>query len=154
MKLARLTKWVITTLWLSSTTLYAAPSIYISDAWINAAPPVAKNLAGYLQLSNHSQATRLLQQASSPDFARVEFHASVVTQDRARMEARENITIAVGETIHFAPGGLHLMLINKKRSLGVGDTVAVTLVFDNGQQTILMPVKRASIEQPLHHQHH
>ena len=39
---------------------------------------------------------------------------------------------AAGETVRFAPGGLHIMLHGLKRPLAVGDEVPVTLLIEGG----------------------
>jgi copper(I)-binding protein len=59
------------------------------------------------------------------------------------MRPLENgLAIAPGKTVKFAPGGLHLMMIDLKNPLKQGDKVAVTLEFEKaGKVTASLDVQ-------------
>ena len=108
----------------------------IHDAWIPEAPPRVTALAGYMTIENGSGNARTLLGASGTHFERVEIHQTVYEKDTglARMIARDQIDIAPGERFRFEPGGYHLMLVNPKKALKDGQTVPLTLVFDDGSR--------------------
>jgi len=41
------------------------------------------------------------------------------------------VPLPTGEKVEFAPGGLHIMLVNLSRNLEIGETVNITLHFKN-----------------------
>jgi len=54
------------------------------------------------------------------------------------------IPVAPGEGVELRPGGLHLMLMNLRASLVEGDTLVLSLYFEEaGYQEILVPVRAA-----------
>lgn len=135
-------------------------TLRLSDAWIRHAPPSAQHHAGYFILANSGNSARYLVAAESPDYAKVELHASRVVDGVVSMEPAGDLEIIPGQAISFAPGGLHLMLIGPKTPTKVGSTVALTLVLRDGAR---LPVKaivktgdRSARQQPHQHdtQHH
>ena len=66
--------------------------------------------AGYFVLHNNgSEAIRIVA-ASSPEFASVSLHESIVTDGLSHMEAIATLEVAAGESVTLEPGGKHLML--------------------------------------------
>lgn len=52
-----------------------------------------------------------------------------------------DVALPAGETVEFAPGGDHLMLVDVSRDLDPGDNVTVTLVFErHGEVTVQAPI--------------
>jgi hypothetical protein len=133
-----------------------SPTVKISGAWIAEAPPTATVLAGYMQLENASDQVVILKGAESQDFKGIEIHETVVNADKVSMVAHETLSVPAGETVSFAPGGFHLMLIGAKKPLKDGDTVEVVLHFQAGvSQTVKMEVKKRSMDNADDHsQHH
>lgn len=88
-------------------------------------------MAGYMELRNHGDGLIRLREASSDAFARVMIHRTRVENGQARMVHQgDGVAIAPGETIEFAPRGLHLMLMQPRDELQVGDSVEVVLRFE------------------------
>jgi len=110
----------------------AQERLELTDAWIRLAPPSAHHHAGYLTLVNGGKDARQLVGAASPDYAKVELHASRVSGGIATMEPVAQVEIAAGQSVKFAPGGLHLMLIGPKAPQKEGASVAFTLSFADG----------------------
>jgi copper(I)-binding protein len=121
----------------------AEGGIRVSDAWVRAAPSVVQVHAAYLTISNHGSNTRQLVGVESRDYAKVELHASQVTNGVATMAPVAQVEIAAEQAVRFAPGGLHLMLIGPKTAPPPGGEVSLTLVFDDGTR---LPVS-ASVRQ-------
>ncbi|TPW10797.1 MAG: hypothetical protein FD130_2122, partial [Halothiobacillaceae bacterium] len=81
---------------------------------------------------------------SSPAFASIEIHESQQHGDMLHMEQHKELAIAAHHRVVFAPNGLHLMLIDPQRPLRAGESVAVTLQFDQSPAiTVSLPVKGA-----------
>lgn len=123
--------------------LYAA-NLVVSNAWIRLLPGDLP-LAGYAHVVNSSTHEVTLVSASSPDFTTVQFHQSMNHAGMEEMVHLEQIRIAAGKNLDFAPGGYHLMLMGRKHPLAVGQHVALTLHFaDGSKQTIQFVVKGAA----------
>ena len=58
-------------------------------------------------------------------------HESTLVNGQSTMRAHEPLRIAPGETVRFAPGGLHIML-TLKRPLAPGDEVPLVLQLEGG----------------------
>lgn len=108
--------------------------VMVHGAWIREAPPISRTLAGYMSVENRSSQGYTLVGASSPDFARVMLHETEIRDGVARMAHRAEVRIAAGNTAVLAPGGLHLMLMQPKRTLRAGDRVSVELLFAGGRR--------------------
>jgi copper(I)-binding protein len=127
-----------------------ADDITVRDAWVREAPPGAAVLAAYLTLENHSERARQLVAARSPDFDRIEIHATVVRDGVASMMALETLDIEARGRTALAPGGTHLMLIGPHRPLSAGQRVALTLVFAGGETLELTVPVRSRAAEPEH----
>jgi len=102
-----------------------------SQAWIRVLPGDLP-LAGYLVLSNPGEQTLTLVGAHSPAFRQIEMHQSLEQSGVARMMMLEHIAIPPGGRLTFAPGGYHLMLFGRTRTLQAGEEVPITLEFADG----------------------
>ena len=105
----------------------AAGRLKVERAWIRAAPPGATMLAGYAVLHNSGDAPVIVHAASSPDFGAVSIHETIEVDAVERMQAVEQVEIAPGSTVTFAPGGKHFMLMRPSRSLVSGAAVTIHL---------------------------
>ncbi len=128
-------------------------SIDASDGWMRAMPPGQPTAAAYLTLSNPADSTVVLLAASSSLAGKVEIHRSFQQDGMWRMRRLADLPIPAGERAELAPGGAHLMMFDMKQALREGDTLPVTLEFDNGQ-TIEMNIEVRAIGAGSGHQHH
>lgn len=136
------------------TSLYAISdsAILVRDAWLREAPPGVQVLAAYLTLDNPGAKERQLVAVFSPDFAKIEMHASEIRAGVARMIALDTLPIAPRSVVRLAPGGQHLMLLHPRRTLAAGDRVKLQLRFDSGMRlTVVAPVRRAEPGAEHHH---
>ena len=110
---------------------YRAGSLVIEAPWSRATPGGAKVGSGYMRIVNRgSEPDRLIggTAAVAGGFA---VHETTNVDGVARMRPVESgVLIRPGETVEFKPGGLHAMLLDLKRPLKQGETVAGTLVFE------------------------
>jgi copper(I)-binding protein len=101
------------------------------DAWIRATPGVDV-AAAYLTLHNAGTQAVVVSGVRSPAAAAAMIHETSLVNGVSTMRPREPLRVAAGETVRFAPGGLHIMLHGLKRPLAVGDEVPVTLLMEGG----------------------
>jgi len=100
-------------------------SVKIADAWVRAPAPGQKTAGAYVALTSDRDASIVA--AGSPAAARVEMHSTTTEGGVMRMRASPRIELPAGKTVKLAPGGIHLMLIDVKQPLKVGDKVPLTL---------------------------
>lgn len=129
----------------SSTSSFAADKVKIKNAWVSEAPPMAKALAGYLEIHNKTDKSVMLRSISSPDFERSELHKTEIHEGMARMTPVSSLMIKANSKIIFEPGGLHLMLINPRKTVKAGDKLEMTLHLTNDTKlTFKATVKKMS----------
>ncbi len=111
-----------------------AKDLLVENPWIRQAPPTARNLAGYVKLTNSKNEAIHLQAVGSPLFTRVELHVTTIENGMMRMKEIENLTIKPHETMEFEPGGKHFMLIKPKQPIKAGLIVPVILQSNDGEK--------------------
>ncbi|MEZ6024192.1 MAG: copper chaperone PCu(A)C [Hyphomonadaceae bacterium] len=106
------------------------PAITLVDPWAGATPDGATVGAGYVVLRNEGDGADRLVSATSPRAGHVELHEMRMEGDMMRMSPVEAIDVpAHGETA-LAPGGLHIMFIDIPAPLAEGESIPVTLHFE------------------------
>lgn len=113
---------------------FADGEIQVRDPWVQAAPPNVKVMAAYLEINNSGKKPRALISAASPAFDQVGIHRSMTHGNMVHMEQLKDLTLPPQTSVSFKPGGLHLMLMDAKKPLGVGDQVPITLFFKGGEK--------------------
>ena len=130
-------------------------SIQITDAWISEAPPTVSVLAGYLNIQNNTANKITLLSASSPDFAKVEIHRSIIKDEMVSMEKQNSLEIPAGKTIKLSPGDFHLMLFDPSKPMRSGKHTEIHLSFsDDIKQIIKANVERRHGSEDHSHHHH
>jgi copper(I)-binding protein len=129
----------------------AAQSISIKNPYVRAVPPGQPNSAAFMALHNDSTHTYAIVSAESPAASIVELHNHVMEEGMMKMRQVEKIDLpAKGEAI-LQPGGLHVMLIGLKDQLQVGQSVDITLQFDDGSsKQIQAPVQKIQMKMHKH----
>lgn len=146
--------WIIFVTLFTTASIQASEPVKITDAWIPEAPPVVKVMAGYLKITNASKNDIVITQVKSADFETVEIHQTVEKDGMARMLKQDKLVVPAGSEVVFQRGGLHLMLINKKRALKKGDKVILSFSVGESRYRVAAEVKEAAIEDHSHHHHH
>lgn len=123
----------------------AGGPLMADNAWIREAPPGAAAMAGYMNLMNPGDKAVILVGASSPAFAKVMLHRTVMDEGVAKMVHQNQIEIPAKGTVTFEPNGYHLMLMKPKQQLKVGDKVEVTLEFKDGTTQVVTHEVRAGM---------
>jgi periplasmic copper chaperone A len=117
--------------------------IHIDDAWVRPAPMAGGTGAAYMQISNGGPGDDRLMGVRA-DFAQsVEIHESVHHDGMASMHSVDAIDLPAGGTITLETGGYHAMLIDIAEPLQAGDTVVLTLIFEQAGEIEITAEVRA-----------
>lgn len=136
-------KCVLACLLLFAAATQADKAIKVHDAWIRHIPG-DRPVAGYFVVENKGNIDRELVSASSIGFGIIEIHESIEQDGTASMRPVESVTVPAVGRVEFQPGGYHLMMMQRKRDLRVGDVIPVTLEFaDGGSQAAVFAIKPA-----------
>lgn len=120
-----------------------AAGVEVSDPWVRAMPPSAAVAAGYLTLHNAAARPLRLLAVESPMASVVEIHEMRSANGMMQMRhLTEGLLIEPGQTVQLEPGGLHLMFMDPTATFSAGDSVPLTLRFDDAPSiTLDAPVR-------------
>lgn len=97
--------------------------------------PGARNGGGFLTIVNHGKTDERIVAAISPACGHVELHTMRMENNLMRMREVSDIALPAGQTVRMQPGsGYHLMLMDLKQPLKLGDLVPVTIKLASGAQ--------------------
>lgn len=115
----------------------------VEDAWIRLPPAAAPVVGGYLTLRNPGAQDDRLLAVRSPAAERVEIHEMRMDGDMMQMrELSDGLQLPAGQTVSLEPGGTHLMFMQPRTGLSVGDEVEAVLVFEAaGEQAVRFQVR-------------
>ena len=91
-------------------------------------------LAGYARIDNTCAAPVEIVSASSPAFADVSLHETRIENGISRMRPLANLPLAAHGSIAFAPGRLHLMLMEPTKPMKAGDHVSIDFTLRDGRR--------------------
>lgn len=115
------------------TTEYEAPLV-ATDVVVYQSVPGNPMRAGYLVLTNNTDATITIDRVTSPQFGMVEMHESLLENGIAKMQALPALAVPPFDTVRFEKGGKHLMLM---RPIDVFDSVTLNFYSND---TLLLSV--------------
>jgi len=140
----------------------SAGDITIEEAWVRPAFFEGGNGAAYMLITNSGDTDDVLLSASTDIAGAVELHESMIgsmedmqegemgdmesmdemegMDDMAMMVPLENIPVPAGESVALQVGGMHIMLIDIQDIPEVGDSVAITLNFENAGEVVVNAV--------------
>jgi periplasmic copper chaperone A len=125
----------------------AVPQIEIGQPWARATPGASKIGAVYLAIRS-ATADRLVS-ASAPVAARAELHESAMAGMVMKMRRLPAVAIPAGQTVAFAPGGMHIRLVGLKAPLREGQLFPLTLTFAKaGPETVTVRVGKVGAMGP------
>jgi len=107
-----------------------AADLQVRDAWARATPPGAGVAAVYLTIVGGDVADTLLA-AKTDRAAMTQVHAVTESDGMSRMREAGGVAVPPGASVAFAPGSLHLMLMNLATPLVAGQRFVVTLTFEH-----------------------
>lgn len=108
-----------------------AGELVVDNVSANLSLPTATG-AVYMRITNGSDQDDALLGATVPGCGVIELHEMSMDGDVMRMRPVEGgrIEVPAGATVMLERGGLHVMCIDKTTEYAVGDTVPVTLEFE------------------------
>ena len=127
----QLTLAVLSALLMMACSQVQAP-LTASDVVVTRSVPGMLMSAGYFELTNNSRQAISISHVTSPQFASVQMHETIIKDEVARMVPLEILNLPPGETVSFEPGGKHLMLMRP-----ADDIDSVTLEFFAGESLLL-----------------
>lgn len=128
----------------SSSLALAAAGPVLSNGWIRV---LTQQLpaAGYFLLTNPGDRALLLTAATSPACGNLMLHESIETNGTVQMTMVKSIVVPAHGRLEFRPGGYHLMCMSPESQLAPGNTVPVSLHFQDGASvTANFQVKNAT----------
>lgn len=115
-------------------------AIVVEAVWGRPLPNMAQNGAFYMTITNNTGQDDVLQSVRTEACGMVELHRSSVN-DEGVMQMRpvegQTLPIRSGQTVALAPNGLHVMCMNVPQPFETGQTIPLTLVFENAGEMAL-----------------
>jgi len=100
------------------------------------------NSAIYLSIVNSGSSPDRLLGGETPAARALEIHESFLQGDVMRMREVEGVEVPAKGRVELRPGGLHFMLLDLHQPLTAGDTIALTLIFqERGPMVLRVPVQ-------------
>lgn len=116
--------------------------LIIENAYVRDNPGPAPTAAAYMTIRNSGESADALVGVATPDAGMASLHRMVESDGMTRMRHSERMEIPAGGSLRLEPGNTHIMLMQVKRTLAPGDTVAMTLEFETAPpQTLQLPVR-------------
>jgi len=114
--------------------------IEVTEGYVRRLPPGVVNTAAFMRILNRGDADRVLVGGSTPAADSVSIHATINDNGMMKMEHQMNLVIPAQGEVLLESGGLHLMLMGLKGSLGE-EEVELNLSFqDGGTISLRLPV--------------
>jgi hypothetical protein len=110
---------------ISAAALAQGEPVSVKDAWARATVPGQKGTGAFMTLTARDGAK--VTGAASPVAGVVEIHEMKMEGDVMRMRAIPALDLPAGRAVQLKPGGYHVMLLDLKQTLKVGDKVALEL---------------------------
>ncbi|HET8669563.1 MAG TPA: copper chaperone PCu(A)C [Candidatus Saccharimonadales bacterium] len=119
----------------------AENGIEVHEAWMRPAAQ-GDNGAIYFVIHNHASQADALTGITSEVAGAIEMHESKMSGDVMQMQQLDSIPLEAFAELNFEPGGLHIMLVDLKKDLKIGDKIEITLHFTNFEDiSITVPVR-------------
>ena len=106
-------------------------ALRIDHVFARATPPGARTGAVFMTVDNASNRGDRLIRASTPIAAGVAFHQMTLEDGVMKMRAVPSVDVLPGGRLELKPNGYHLMLLDLKQPLKVGDRFPLTLTFEH-----------------------
>src|SRR3982751_4346581 len=119
-------------LFAASASAHAEGKLTVLDAWIRAAPPDSRMLAGYATLKNTGDSPIKVLTIQSDAFRQSSIHETVVEHDVTKMRELPRLDLAPDATIEMKPGGRHLMLLDPRHPIAAGDKIHMVFLLADG----------------------
>lgn len=136
-------KLIITALLSLTASAWAQTTVKVEDAWVRGTVASQKASGAFMKLTA-SQPLRLVE-AQAAVAGVTEIHEMAMDKDIMLMRAVNVVELPAHRAVEFKPGGFHIMLQDLKQPLKAGETVSLTLTFEDAArkrftQTVTAPV--------------
>ena len=89
--------------------------------------------AAYGRLQNSGDKALVVTGVSAEVAAHSSLHETRIERDRTTMRPVSNLTIAPGEEVELAPGGMHVMLMKLDAPLVEGESIDICFKLENNE---------------------
>jgi len=122
----------------------AFAQVTVTDPWVRGTVAGQRATGAFMKLT--PAADQKLVAAASPVAKIVEIHEMAMDGGVMKMRAIPKLALPAGKATELKPGGYHVMLMALERTLAEGETVPITLTFEDAagkRQTVEIkaPVK-------------
>ena len=120
-----------------------AEGLLWENAWVRSMPPGTEVAAAYGRITNQSDQTVIVKAISSSVGQAAQIHDVVADGDQRRMVQLNAVSLAVGESTEFKPGGQHIMLLGVTTPPPEGSLVELCLLTETkAEHCTSVPVQR------------
>ena len=135
------------TAWILAFTIAALPAfageLAVTNAWSRTTPPGVTVGVVYFTLKNDTGKPDRLLKLSTPVASKVQVHRTEILDGIARMREVTVLHVDAGQTLDFAPNGMHVMLVGLKKPLVEGQKFDLELLLEMaGPRTVKVAVRR------------
>ena len=110
-----------------------AGDLNVAEAWARETPPGKSMTAAYGRLQNSGDKALVVTGVSAEVAAHSSLHETRIERDRTTMRPVSNLTIAPGEEVELAPGGMHVMLMKLDAPLVEGESIDICFKLENNE---------------------
>jgi copper(I)-binding protein len=107
----------------------ATAQVTVTGPWVRGTVAGQKTTGAFMQMKAASDVT--LVGVASPVANIVEVHEMKMDAGMMKMSAVNRLALPAGKAVDLKPGGYHVMLMDLKAPLKEGDTVPMTLTFED-----------------------
>lgn len=123
----------------------AGELLRVSGAWVPPTVPGQTVGALYMRLRSEQDAALVMVETDASSAA--EIHQMTTVNDVMRMRRLYQVALPAGQLVELAPGGRHVMLVDLRHPLKIGDNVRITLTLrlrdgSTARETVDAPVVR------------
>ncbi len=150
----RIFKQAFNFLLLSSASFTAFANVALVEGYVRAMPASVPNTAAYFTLENHGPKRQLV--AVKADFVKeAQLHTIIEEDGMVKMRQVESFSIPQHGQLTLVESGEHVMLMGLKKPLVSGESVELTLEFDDGSELpISLTVSKQDMAKMKGHAHH
>ena len=107
----------------------ALAQVRVENAWVRATVPAQKATGAFMKLTSPGDAS--LVGVATPAAPLVEIHESSIQGGVMQMRAVPRVELPANRSVELKPGGYHVMLMGLTAPLKAGETVPITLTFED-----------------------
>jgi copper(I)-binding protein len=120
-----------------------AGELAITNAWSRTTPPGVTVGVAYFTLKNDTDRSDRLLKISTSVATKAQVHRTEILDGIARMREVAVLHVDAGQTLEFAPNGMHDMLTGLKQALVEGKTFEIEMLFERaGPRKVKVAVRK------------